>query len=42
MFSSGCILDTDFNPHSHAGSDKIGFDMDTIDVEFQSTLPRRE
>ena len=32
----------DFNPHSHAGSDKILGLSDLLAQIFQSTLPRRE
>ena len=31
-----------FNPHSHEGSDQIGFETMLKSKEFQSTLPRRE
>ena len=37
------FLDTsNFNPHSHAGSDAIRLYASSEDKPFQSTLPRRE
>ena len=33
---------SDFNPHSHEGSDRRGWTDEDDSSEFQSTLPRRE